>query len=91
MEKIILDFTGCKHDSEIHKVLKKGFGVPDYYGENWDAVWDYLDYGYHGSVRVEVYGLHMLPKEFDEDIKIMLEIFDDVHADTPNVEFIVIS
>ena len=91
MKIIILDFTNCNHIDEIHKVLKERFELPDYYGENWDALWDCLDYGYHGSVRVEVYGLHTLPKELDEDIKIMLEIFDDVHADTPNVEFVVSS
>ena len=91
MEKILLDFSDCKHLREIHKVLKESFEFPDYYGENWSALWDCLDYWCNDPTRVEIYGLHTLPKEFDEGIKIMLRIFDDVHTNTPNVEFVVIS
>ena len=35
---IVLDFTGCKYLGEIHLILKTKFGLPDYYGENWDAL-----------------------------------------------------
>ncbi|WP_052447547.1 barstar family protein [Clostridium polynesiense] len=28
--------------SELHKVLKTKFALPDYYGENLDALWDCL-------------------------------------------------
>lgn len=41
---IILDFTGCRYLGEIHRILKKKFGLPEYYGENWDALWDCLEY-----------------------------------------------
>ena len=40
---IILDFSNCHYLGEIHAELKKKFGLPDYYGENWDALWDCLD------------------------------------------------
>ena len=35
---IILDFTKCKYLGEIHLILKAKFGLPEYYGENWDAL-----------------------------------------------------
>ncbi|MBR1532769.1 MAG: barstar family protein [Ruminococcus sp.] len=38
MKKIILNFENCQYISEIHKVLKTEFDLPDYYGENWDAL-----------------------------------------------------
>lgn len=41
---IILDFTGCKYLGEIHLILKTKFGLPEYYGENWEALWDCLRY-----------------------------------------------
>ena len=91
METIVLDFTGCQYIMEIHKILKEGFNLPDYYGENWDALWDCLDYYYTYPVQVKIKGLSTLDKEFDEEIKTMLEIFDDVTKDTPNVKFEVIS
>ena len=91
MEKILLDFTGCNYISQIHKILKEGFDLPDYYGENWDALWDCLDYYCKYPLLVQIKGLSTLAKEFDEEIKDMLEIFHDVTKDTPNVQFEVVS
>lgn len=39
---IILDFSKCKYLGEIHSLLKEKFGFHDYYGENWDALWDLM-------------------------------------------------
>ena len=90
---IILDFTGCKYLGEIHLILKTKFGLPEYYGENWDALWDVLDgvfYG-QGDYKVNIYGFMSLPEDLREYCTVMLEIFDDVHKCTPNVVFELIS
>ena len=88
---ILLDFTGCKYLREMHSILKVTFGLPEYYGENWDALWDCLNGLFigEGDVTVIVRGLSTMPEEFAEDINIMLEIFADVHESTPNVTFTV--
>ncbi len=88
---ILLDFTGCKYLREMHSILKVTFGLPEYYGENWDALWDCLRYLWCDgkAITVIVSGLSTMPEEFAEEIKMMLEIFADVHESTPNVTFTV--
>ncbi len=90
---IILDFNGCKYLGEIHQILKTKFGLPEYYGENWDALWDCLRYlwvdGEH--IKVNICGFLSLPDDLREYCKTMLEVFDDVNESTPNITFEIVS
>ena len=54
---IILDFTGCKFLGEIHLILKIKFGLPEYYGENWDALWDCMQGLFYkrGDFKINIY------------------------------------
>ena len=90
---IVLDFTGCRHLGEVHLILKTKFGLPEYYGENWDALWDCLDGLFYdrGEFAVKIYGFMSLPDDLREYCEAMLEIFEDVHRDTPNVTVELIS
>ena len=42
MKKIVLNFENSQYISEVHKTLKTGFDLPDYYGENLDALYECL-------------------------------------------------
>lgn len=90
---IILDFTGCKYLDEIHLILKTEFGLPEYYGKNWDALWDCLDglFDQSEDFKVKIIGFNLLPADLREYCVTMLEIFDDVHNGTPNVTFELVS
>lgn len=90
---IILDFSGCRYLSEVHKILKERFGLPEYYGENWDALWDCLDglFLERGLKFVEIHGFTTMQEDLMEECVKMLEVFRDVHQSTPNVVFRLIS
>jgi len=90
---IVLDFTACRHLGEIHAVLKNGFGLPDYYGENWDALWDCLRYLFADGtpITVDIHGFLKLHEELRSYCVTMLELFDDLHRESPNVKFKVVS
>ena len=93
MKKIILNFENCQYISEIHKTLKTEFDLPDYYGENWDALWDCLDGLFYdeGKVFVEIRGISSIKEELQQAIKPMFKVFKDVSVNTPNVEFSIVS
>jgi len=86
---IVLDFSKCRYWLELHDMLKEKFGLPEYYGKNWDALWDCLDYLFldRGYWEVHIKNYHTMPLDWQESCKTMLQIFDDVHKNTPNVVF----
>lgn len=90
---IILDFKNCKYCGTVHKILKKKFGLPEYYGENWDALWDCLRYLWiwDEDVSVEIHNFYSMNKDIQEYCKPMFKVFEDVHSETPNVTFEVVS
>ena len=89
---IILDFTNCKYCGTVHKILKEKFGLPKYYGENWDALWDCLRYLWicDGEILIEIHGFYSMNKDIQDYCEPMFKVFEDVHKDTPNVIFTVI-
>jgi len=66
-------------------LLKEKFGLPDYYGENWDALWDCLRYLWYEAtpVSVEIHGFSELDQELQKHCATMFEVFDDVHKESP--------
>ena len=86
---IILNFSQCHFLGEIHLILKEKFGLPDYYGENWDALWDCLRYLWCEAtpVSVEIHGFSELDQELQKHCAAMFEVFDDVHKESPWVIF----
>ncbi|MGI5898891.1 MAG: barstar family protein [Christensenellales bacterium] len=74
----------------FHSILKEKFGFPEYYGKNWDVLWDCLDGLFDEPIIVEIYGLESLPKDLRESSVKMLEVFDDVHTNSPHVAFCLI-
>ncbi|MDL2254015.1 barstar family protein [Ruminococcaceae bacterium OttesenSCG-928-I18] len=86
-DPFVLDFSRCRYLGEVHQVLREGLGLPDYYGENWDALWDLLYSFRPYPVVVEVRGLGRLPKQWQGEIEQMKRVFDDVHKQCAHITF----
>ena len=88
-----MDFTGCKYLADIHRVLKESFGFPEYYGANWDALWDCLNDLFFSSEEalVKIHGTAALDKEMQEYLKPMFELFGDISEDNSNIIFQTVS
>ena len=87
MQKIELNFSDCKFLGEIHKVMKKAFDFPDYYGENLSALWDLLDGYTDEQLYIHITGWESLPQEFSDYKTKMLNIFSRVTKNNPNITF----
>lgn len=91
MNKITLDLTGCKSLLELHQTIKETFNFPDHYGENLSALWDCMWEYSRSNTIVYIKGLGTLPKDFEEYMKKIFEIFEDVQEEVENITFEIIS
>ena len=78
-DPVLLNLTGCKDWGALHQRIRKTFGFPDYYGENWDAMWDCLTDVFLQPVQrhIVVEGFASLPQTLQEYAAPMQEIFSD--------------
>ena len=79
MNHFMLDFSEIKTVLELHQYLKESFDLPEYYGNNMDALWDCLSCCYDESTTIELRNLDVLRKRLEQTTQIMLEVFQDLH------------
>lgn len=60
--RVVLDFSGCRYIAEMHMRLKESLLLPEYYGQNWDALLDFLLMD-SPVEYIEIRGEEELPKE----------------------------
>ena len=87
---IMLDFSGCRYADDIHPILRKAFGFPVAYGENWSALEDFLDDFFLGETmerEVYIYGLGQLPAELRCYCVAMTEVFARIQRIHPQAVF----
>lgn len=41
-KRVILDFSECKYIGSLHVVIREKLNLPEWYGNNLDALWDAL-------------------------------------------------
>ena len=73
-KKYMIDFTNVNHYLEIHFIIKKALDFPDYYGCNWSAFWDCLTDMYGDPINIEIVGLDVIERNFDDSASKILEI-----------------
>ena len=95
-ELYTLDFTNVEGYFHMHRIIKKELDFPDYYGENWDALWDCLTDMIGDRTHIEIVGFDVLENVLDEeDLEIFFRIFkrfkhyrNDKYADQILIEIV---
>lgn len=73
---VVLDFEGCKTLGQFHLAIKETFGFPEYYGENWSALWDCLTDIFNEKTHVVIRGFFSMPENLQEYCTKLFEILD---------------
>ena len=42
MKTVVIDFSKCKYPMDLHNEIRKKLELPEWYGNNLDALWDML-------------------------------------------------
>ena len=72
-ELYTIDFTNVQHYLEMHFIIREALDWPDYYGCNWDASWDCLTNMVGRPVHIEIIGLDVIERKFDNAARTMIE------------------
>ena len=94
-KKYTLDFTNVTHFLEVHYIIKTSLDFPDYYGCNWSAFWDCLTDMYGDPIHIEIIGLDVIERKFDNMANMMIKILkkfkhfnDDLFSDIIKIEIV---
>ena len=87
VKECVLDFSECSYIGEVYAIIKKELELPEWCGENLDALWDILTgLPYKGDdfviLRPRAYsGIpHGKNREFTEAVDKICEIFEEAQT-----------
>ena len=95
--KYTLDFSKIEHWNEFHQIIKDELDFPNYYGKNWDALWDCLTdmVDVEKPLYIEILGVEVIEQKWPGTINILVEILkelkhweDDYFCDYVKVEIV---
>lgn len=83
-EVIEIDLSDVNTSKQLHVILKKELGLPDFYGMNWDAFWDAVTGLVELPRKLIVIGWENAIKNIPEDAEIMKKLFEKLNEKHPS-------
>ena len=79
-----VDFEAVKTYRDLYLCLKTGLDLPDFFGENLDALWDCMT-GFIGwPCEIRISGLSKLNQQRRQEVQEMLDVMEEAHEKYPD-------
>lgn len=79
----ILDFSDCQYLGEVHQIIKYVLELPDFYGQNLDALWDSLTGIMYlpANIRIIFKPQKSMSVEFLRGVEKIIEVFKEAEQE----------
>jgi ribonuclease inhibitor len=86
MNNITIDFSDVNNQRQLHALLKRALSLPDYYGENLDALWDMLGGWIDTPVKLKLNGLSHLRRQLGTLGDQVIDVFHKASIEIPGID-----
>ena len=89
MKSITVDFSGCKYPLDLHNKIKEALGLPEWYGNSLDALWDMLT----GFIKtpINITAVYKPETKYAEDLREsvikIIEVFEEAADEDEEIVF----
>ena len=83
-----LDFNDVKTAEELHELLRVQLRFPEYYGRNFDALWDCIRDPEQSNIPplLEITGLSALALVLPREAQLLRECLEELPFERPDIE-----
>ena len=87
MNNYIVDLTGVYSADDFHKVLRETLPLPDYYGDNLDALYDVFT-EWSGPSRIEFQNTGEMEAFMPKYLRALKRLCEDAAEENPELEIL---
>lgn len=77
LERLILNGNNYESIEQLHKELKEKLELPDYYGENLNALWDCLTAWVDLPLTIEIHSIDSFKSKLGNDASEFIQLLED--------------
>ena len=84
---VVLDFSTIRYYDDFFELIKKKFGLPQYCGDNLDALWDCMRFLWapDETPSVELHGVFTFREDMQKQMNGFLHILREIQEITPSL------
>ena len=89
MKIIVIDFSECKYPMDLHNEIREKLELPEWYGNNLDALWDMLTGFIETPVQITVIYKpeNKAAENLKESVLKIIEIFKEASEEEEEIKF----